>query len=125
MSRWTLIRCTFVLSLAGCAGTHMPDFAHPGSAGYQRAVGDYYDPYPLDDVAEPVVGGRPREFQRPVPEVERARQLPPAVPIIQPPVVPPPATMFSPMSSTVPPPPAYPISAPVQTRPVYQVRPPY
>jgi hypothetical protein len=52
----------------------LPDLYHPGPAGYQRARALQHDPYPLDDVAEPVVGGRPREYQRPVPEAERAVQ---------------------------------------------------
>jgi hypothetical protein len=53
----------------------MPELYHPGPAGYQRAnATQRHDPYPLDDVAEPVVGGRPREFQRPVPGPVRAEQ---------------------------------------------------
>ena len=57
-----------VALVSGCGGYQLPDLYHPGPAGYQRAVATQrHDPYPLDDVAEPVVGGRPREFQRPVP----------------------------------------------------------
>jgi hypothetical protein len=59
---------------SGCAGVATPELYHPGPAGYQRARAIQHDPYPLDDVAEPVVGGRPREYQRPVPEAERAVQ---------------------------------------------------
>ncbi|HEY4232855.1 MAG TPA: hypothetical protein VGM76_05500 [Lacipirellulaceae bacterium] len=60
---------------SGCGGrVALPDLYHPGPAGYQRYRATQQDPYPLDDVAEPVVGGRPREFQRPVPEPERAVQ---------------------------------------------------
>jgi hypothetical protein len=63
-----------VALLSGCGGVALPELFHPGPAGYQRARAIQHDPYPLDDVAEPVVGGRPREYQRPVPEAERAVQ---------------------------------------------------
>jgi hypothetical protein len=75
-----------------------PDFFHPGWAHQQRHEAIEHDPYPLDDVGPEVVGGRPREYQRPLNEVERARlnTLPPvalqpapvpALPISPPPVV--------------------------------------
>ena len=74
--RWCAFLTMLSISLAiGCAGTAMPDLYHPGPAGYQRYWATQHDPYPLDDVAEPVVGGRPREFQRPVPEPVRAVQF--------------------------------------------------
>lgn len=60
-------------ALAGCRGTLMPQLANPGSAGYQRYNALQYDPYPLDDVAPPVAGGRPKEYDRPIPEVKRGR----------------------------------------------------
>ena len=69
---WRLL----VALVSGCGGYQLPDLYHPGPAGYQRAnATQRHDPYPLDDVAEPVVGGRPREFQRPVPAPERAVQF--------------------------------------------------
>jgi hypothetical protein len=39
----------------------------------QRADAVVFDPYPLDDVGPPIVGGRPLGYQRPVPEVTRGR----------------------------------------------------
>src|SRR3954465_12153749 len=47
--------------------------AHPGPVAYQRDQAIQHDPYPLDDVGPEVVGARPREYQRPLNEVERAR----------------------------------------------------
>ncbi len=48
-------------------------FAHPGPAAYQRAQAVQHDPYLLDDVGPEVVGARPRDYQIPVNEVDRAR----------------------------------------------------
>ncbi|TWT76086.1 hypothetical protein Pla123a_28730 [Posidoniimonas polymericola] len=58
----------------GCgAGTRMPSLFHPGTAGQQQYDAIYHDPYPLNDVAPEIVGGRPREYQREVPQVTRGR----------------------------------------------------
>lgn len=51
----------------------MPQLENPGSAGYQRYNALQFDPYPLDDVAPPVAGTRPREYERPIPEVKRGQ----------------------------------------------------
>ena len=60
----------------GCSpNIRMPRLYNPGPAAYQRYnAQEYTDPYPLPDEGPPVVGGRPRGFQIPRPEVERARQ---------------------------------------------------
>ena len=72
----TTLTVILVASVAGCA----PEMArlrqsitHPGPAAYQRAEAIQHDPYLLDDVGPEVVGARPREYQRPLNEVERAR----------------------------------------------------
>jgi hypothetical protein len=51
----------------------MPQLYHPGSAGQQRYNALQYDPYPLDDVAPAVAGTRPKEYDRPIPEVKRGQ----------------------------------------------------
>src|SRR5215212_7892004 len=64
------------MSFVGCApemASLRQSIAHPGPAAYQRAQAIQHDPYPLNDVGPEVVGGRPREYQIPVNEVERAR----------------------------------------------------
>ena len=73
-----------------------PNFVQPGWAHQQRQEAVEHDPYPLDDVGPEVVGGRPREYARPLNEVERARRntLPPVamqpIPVQPVPMTPPP-----------------------------------
>src|SRR3954452_4468845 len=75
--RRTIILIAIVSSsVIGCApemASLRQSIAHPGPAAYQRAQAIQHDPYPLSDVGPEVVGGRPREYQIPVNEVERAR----------------------------------------------------
>ena len=82
-----LVACA-VLALVGCKGTIMPRLASPGTAGYQRYNALQFDPYPLDDVAPPVAGGRPNEYDRPIPEVKRGQKFTPRRPNLQPIAIP-------------------------------------
>jgi hypothetical protein len=71
-----MIVALMAMSVAGCAqeaASLRHSFAHPGPAAYQRAQAIQHDPYVLNDVGPEVVGGRPREYQIPINEVERAR----------------------------------------------------
>src|SRR4051812_49780210 len=75
-----LVRAAFTSAVAVAASGCGPEvarlrqsIAHPGPAAYQRSQAIQHDPYPLDDVGPEVVGARPREYQRPLNEVERAR----------------------------------------------------
>ena len=72
--------CPLVLAIAaGCSPyTRVPQLYSPGNAATQRFDAVYHDPYPLEDVGPEVVGGRPREYQRAVPEVTRGRLFRPA-----------------------------------------------
>ena len=64
-----------LLLLGACSPTiHKPRLLSPGPAWYQRGNAEQYDPYPLNDLGPPIVGGRPREFQKPYDQVRRARQ---------------------------------------------------
>jgi hypothetical protein len=79
-ARWPVALVLFGFLLTGCtAEVHryirFPDFLHPGWANQQRRDAIEHDPYPLNDVGPEVVGGRPREYQQPVREVERARMF--------------------------------------------------
>ena len=68
----------WLISLCGCnSSIRWPDLWHPGPAGYQRHNALYHDPYPVDDMGPEIVGGRPRSYQRPIPEAERAQPLAP------------------------------------------------
>ncbi len=65
-----------LLTAVGCSPyMRYPNFFHPGTAQQQRAEALVHDPYPLDDVGPEIVGGRPLAYQRPVLEVERARDF--------------------------------------------------
>lgn len=63
--------------IAACSpSVRTPQLYNPGPAGYQRFQATAgHDPYPLPDVGPEIEGARPREFQVPTPEVERARQF--------------------------------------------------
>ena len=72
--RWTLLTMLILsVGLAGCQGLAPPDFAHPGSAQYQRSRAHRYDPYPENESGPEVVGARPLEYEKPPAEVGRAR----------------------------------------------------
>lgn len=80
----------------GC-GPHLrtPRWFDPGNAASQRYEAIYHDPYPLNDVGPEIVGGRPRGYQAPVPEVARGR-LQSEADSAKRTVAPPPATRFTP-----------------------------
>lgn len=59
---------------SGCASL-FPDWLHPGPTQYQRYNAMLHDPYPDNDAGPEVVGGRPREFQKPLAEPARHRYL--------------------------------------------------
>jgi hypothetical protein len=42
-----------------------------GSVDRQKARAVYFDPFPLNDIGPPVVGGRPPGFSNPLPEAHR------------------------------------------------------
>jgi hypothetical protein len=68
-----VLAAILILSSGGCAGLGRPNWCRPGTAPYQQAKAQRFDPYPDPDMGPEVVGGRPREFQKPIPETERAR----------------------------------------------------
>jgi hypothetical protein len=112
-----------LLALAGCKGTIMPRLESPGTAGYQRYNALQFDPYPLDDVAPPVAGGRPKEYDRPIPEVQRGQKFTPKRPNLQPIAIPSFAPSPAPVITTPPPtvsPFAPPAAVPYQQAVPYQ-----
>lgn len=76
----TAIQLALVIGLLlptlACSPTvKKPQLYGPGPASYQRYQATQgHDPYPLPDAGPMIEGGRPRGFQQPTPEVERARQ---------------------------------------------------
>ena len=106
---WLALTACAAVALTGCPTIRTPQLANPGSAGYQRYNALQFDPYPLDDVAPPIAGGRPREYDRPIPEVKRGQAFTPKR-LRPPPVVTSPfATPASPVFNA---PPALPTTAP-------------
>jgi hypothetical protein len=112
---------------AGCTAeihryVRFPDFLSPGWAQQQRAEAIVHDPYALNDVGPEVVGARPREYQQPVTEVERARMntspplalqpIPvPALPAVPPGYVSPPPVVTTPFPTAPAP------NQPIEVRP--------
>jgi hypothetical protein len=118
--QWLLVVGIVAANSAGCTPEanryiRFPNLLHPGWAGQQRAEAIEHDPYPLDDVGPEVVGGRPREYQRPLNEVERARLKAPP-PIALQPIPVPSFSAGPPPVVTTPPIPSVP-AAPVQVQP--------
>ena len=72
---WML--CLGVLLAAG-AGCHVarPNWSQPGTAPQQQQRAQRYDPYPENEPGPKLTGVRPREYEKPIPEVDRARWQP-------------------------------------------------
>ena len=59
---------------AGCGQTR-PLLGPQGTVQQQRREASVYDPYTDNDLGPEVVGGRPRDFQKPVAEPVRNRWI--------------------------------------------------
>ncbi|MDZ7617255.1 MAG: hypothetical protein U1E05_09635 [Patescibacteria group bacterium] len=67
---------------AGCRGLAPPNIGYPGTASDQQARAEKFDPYPENEAGPAVEGGRPREYTKPIPEVDRARHVRPAPSVV-------------------------------------------
>jgi hypothetical protein len=73
-------RLFFVLGIAlatlllGCHGGH-PRMRQPGPTKLQQRAATQFDPYGDNEAGPTIVGGRPREFQRPFSEPVRAKNV--------------------------------------------------
>jgi len=76
-TRYGLLLAVACPLLGGCSPTFFrtPRLASPGTAPYQRARAEVFDPYPPNDVAPKIVGGRPLDYQIPANEVTRSREF--------------------------------------------------
>jgi hypothetical protein len=62
--------------LVSCSSTiRWPRFYGPGPAPAQQAQAERSDPYPIPDMGPEIVGGRPREFDKPRDEVRRSQEF--------------------------------------------------
>ena len=67
-----IFSCAALLSLAGCANRAGWGLGSgQGTVDRQKARAVVHDPYPLNDIGPPVMGGRPREYFDPQAEVTR------------------------------------------------------
>lgn len=75
--RAVMLTVTLLLVSAGVAGctSGRPNLRHPGDLQTQRFNAIAHDPYTDVDAGPEVVGGRPRDFQKPLPEPVRNRWL--------------------------------------------------
>ncbi len=79
--RRNVVALFLLLPLTACSSrVHKPTLLHPGPANFQRNNATQFDPFPQNDMGPEIVGGRPREFQKPPNEVTRARQQQPIAP---------------------------------------------
>lgn len=62
------------LPVAGCnPSIAPPNLFNPGPTWLQRQKAVQFDPYPDQDAGPEVQGGRPLDYDRQIPEVERSR----------------------------------------------------
>lgn len=74
-ARVFIILCGLALVANGGCGAGKPNIRHPGDLQSQRFNAIAHDPYTDQDAGPEVVGGRPREFQKPLAEPVRNRWL--------------------------------------------------
>ncbi len=72
-TRWHVALMAAAFSLAGCSDIAPPNWLHPGPFNYQRAQAERTDPFPETDVGPEIVGGRPKDFQKPSAEPTRVQ----------------------------------------------------
>lgn len=78
MTRMLMLALLLALPLVGCSSTvRKPKLFHPGPASYQQYNATQFDPYPQNDMAPAIDGGRPITWSQPPSEVVRARQQQP------------------------------------------------
>lgn len=61
---------------SGCAGMMARSMQPPGTWQQQRARALFFDPFPSADGGPEMVGVRPREYSRPLPEAEQNQVVP-------------------------------------------------
>jgi hypothetical protein len=76
--RGLLYLIAVVALLPICTGCRLatPNVVHPGTEQYQQARARVFEPYPENEPGPPIAGGRPREYQTPVAEVNRVTPRP-------------------------------------------------
>jgi hypothetical protein len=62
-----------IIFLVGCQGLAMPSLDNPGTIAEQESRAIRFDPFVENDIGPPIVGGRPRDYEKPIAEPLRAR----------------------------------------------------
>jgi hypothetical protein len=75
-ARVFLLASLAFLAAAGCQSVAPPNIYDPGPLDYQRSSAQRFDPYTDQEIGPDVVGGRPRDFDKPIAEPSRARWNP-------------------------------------------------
>jgi hypothetical protein len=74
MPRLPLCLTAFLLlTFVGCAANRPFRLFTPGTVEQKRQRATVHDPYPDQNLGPEVVGGRPRDFQEPLPEAVKNR----------------------------------------------------
>ena len=55
------------------SGVGLPDWSNPGTLAQQQQRANVFDPYADNNAAPEIVGGRPRDFQKPLADPGRPR----------------------------------------------------
>ena len=71
--RYSLAACA-LLAISGCM-TERANISMPGTIDMQRRRAIRLDPYPNQDIAPEIVGGRPRDYDMDRSETNRAKLL--------------------------------------------------
>ncbi len=71
-SGW-LVAVLLGAGITGCKGYSYPFQKQPGTLQQQRLGANYHDPYTDQEAGPEVVGGRPRDFQKPLAEAVRSQ----------------------------------------------------
>ncbi len=72
---WIAAGLLLVTLAAGCETTGRPNWLHPGPAAVQQQRAVQYDPYPESEPGGSMAGTRPPSYEKPLPEIDRARWL--------------------------------------------------
>lgn len=63
----------WMLALAAGGCVSPPRWLHPGPAPYQQRKAERFDPYADNDIGPTIAGARPRDYDKPLAEPNRAR----------------------------------------------------
>jgi hypothetical protein len=63
----------WILAFAAGGCVSPPRWLHPGPAGDQQRKAERFDPYADNDASPAIAGARPRDFDKPLAEPNRAR----------------------------------------------------